>query len=99
MTPQEILIRAREACAATYPSDAEMYRSGELDGSRPMQCALRALNDLDKPIPDADEAWRPFLVATRALFSSAKGVPLNSGSRALIARIIAALPLIPEQYR
>ena len=96
MTPQEKLIRAREACAAEWPGEAAEYRAGRLDHHGEMKPALRALTDLDKPIPDADEAWRPFIAAIE---DRAEVLPLDKHERDLIARIKAALHLIPEQYR
>lgn len=96
MTPQEKLIRAREACAAEWPGDAANYRDSGRDSSIEMRAALRALTDLDKPIPDADEAWRPFLEATHMWLSSN---PFDERDREFIAAIKAALPLIPEQCR
>ena len=95
MTPHEKLIRAREACAAEWPAEAAEYRAGRLDCHGEMISALRALDDLDKPIPDADEAWRPFLEATGAMPRK----PFSDNDRENIACIKAALPLIPEQYR
>lgn len=44
-----MLIRAREACATVSNNSA--YRSGIYDGSATLQTALRALLDLDKPLP------------------------------------------------
>ena len=94
MTPQEKLIRAREACAASDSYYAVEYREGKCDHFWTMQSALRALNDLDKPIPDADEAWRPFVAAIE---DRCEVLPLNQHERRLIARIRAARHLMPSE--
>ena len=98
MTPQEKLIRAQEACAAVFPALADGYRQGKWEKTAEMVCALRALTDLDKPVPDPDEAWRPFLDAIQHQHKP-DGAPIGEAQKHLIARIKAALPLIPEQYR
>ena len=96
MTPQEKLIRAREACAAVNPHCPEEYRSGRLDSKNIMEAAFRALTDLDKPIPDPDEAWRPFLEAITN-DTDLPSTPLDVFDRERIARIRAARHLMPPE--
>ena len=93
MTRQEKLIRAREACAAAFPGSARHYRDSGRDSSIEMTAALRALNDLDKPIPDADEAWRPFLEATGAMPLK----PFSDNDRENIACVKGARHLMPPE--
>ena len=100
MTRQEKLIRAREAAAAEredaeWSKTAAEMRAAKADDSPEVRAALRALNDLDKPIPDADEAWRPFLVG---VFRCA-GMPVDNTDRDRIARIKAARHLMPPEER
>ena len=96
MTPQEKLIRAREACAAAFPHHAESFRDSGRDSSGEMTAALRALTDLDKPIPDPDEAWRPFLEAITN-DTDLPSTPLDVFDRERIARIRAARHLMPPE--
>ena len=94
MTHQEIRIRALTAAKPHYPG----WSIAEIEKSSAYLAVLEALNDLDdldKAMPDPDEAWKPFLLAIGHVTET----PLWPGERALIARIKAALPLIPEQYR
>ena len=94
MTPQEKLIRALAAAKPHYPG----WSIAEIEKSSAYIAVLEALNDLGKPIPDADEAWRPFLDAIQHQHKP-DGAPIGEAQKHLIARIKAALPLIPEQYR
>lgn len=96
MTPQEKLIRAREACAAEWPALAQNFRTKQLEDSPGMKAALRALTDLDKPIPDADEAWRPFVAK---FYDIELGFPLTPWAKDRIARIKAARHLMPPEER
>ena len=95
MTRQEKLIRAREACAAEWPALAQDFRTKQLEDSAGMKAALRALNDLDKPIPDADEAWRPFLEALGYPVPN----PFGEFERQRIAAFKAARHLMPPEER
>jgi hypothetical protein len=54
MTEQEMMIRAREACITAGGSEGRLaaeYRNGDHDIMWGVQTALRALLDLDKPLP------------------------------------------------
>ena len=92
MTPQEKLTRALTAATPHYPG----WSIAEVEKSSAYLAVLEALNDLDKPMPDADEAWRPFIAK---FYDIELGFPLTPWAKDRIARIKAALPLIPEQYR
>ena len=93
MTPKSIMNHQRALTAAKphYPG----WSIAEIEKSSAYLAVLEALNDLDKPIPDADEAWRPFLEA----MDEGVATPLDEHDRRLITAFKAALPLIPEQYR
>jgi hypothetical protein len=61
MTEQEMLIRAREACASVEPGTGikRFFLSGDHDDTFTMRRVLRALRDYDKPLsidPDLVEA-------------------------------------------
>jgi hypothetical protein len=51
MTEQEMLIRAREACASVEPGIKRFFLSGDHDDTFTMRRVLRALRDYDKPLP------------------------------------------------
>ena len=91
MTPQEKLIRALTAATPHYPG----WSIAEVEKSSAYLAVLEALTDLDKPIPDDDEAWRPFLEAI------INGVdrPFDHSDRELISRIRAARHLMPPEER
>ena len=78
-----------------FPHDAESYRDSGRDSSPEMATALRALTDLDKPIPDADEAWRPFLEALGYPVPN----PFGEFERQRIAAFKAARHLMPPEER
>ena len=93
MTPHEKLNRALTAAKPHYPG----WSIAEIEKSSAYLAVLEALTDLDKPIPDADEAWRP--AADAYVEASGLGVADGPTFSSRVAGLKAALPLIPEQYR
>ena len=101
MTEDEMMIRARAAVQAMWARAAvqAMWAGGE-DDSIVVQTALRALRDLDKPVPDPDEEWREALdafYATASAFGSKSATPLDTGDRRNIAGLKAARSLMPKE--
>ena len=95
MTPQEKLIRALTAATPHYPG----WSIAEIEKSSAYLAVLEALDDLDKPIPDAD----PWAKAHDA-FCLAAGYCFTPGVKdcaylSKVAGLKAARHLIPEQYR
>lgn len=97
MTEQEALIRAREAAiAGPYAnSDMQDIRSGRCDDCVGVQAALRALLDLDKPLPvDRDLADLRELLAARCLGDPTAGKgPAENYRRGVLDDLLK--PILP----